>query len=153
MDKKTVEARELFSRRLAAVLKKKDMKQKEVAAALGISEAAVGKWVLKKSMPRTMGQIQRLADFLGVAKSYFLDENANEDGIINITLTGDTHRQVTPPDGARLAAILRQLQTTINAAFDRAIYEALNGDGYTSTGNWSLDRQAVEKGSGNCGTA
>lgn len=70
---KTLQARKLFGSRLRRLLDERQLNQNELAKILGVSESAVGKWVLEKSMPRTMGTIQQLADYFGVGKSYFLE--------------------------------------------------------------------------------
>lgn len=70
------ELKELFSKRLSALLQENNMNQAELAKLLGVSESTVGKWLLMKSLPR-MGIIQKLSDHFGVPKSYFLEENGS----------------------------------------------------------------------------
>lgn len=137
----------IIGRRIKQARMAAGMSQAELAARMNYKAASSVTRVENGVVDPPQSKIAAFAKALNVTPGFLLGDP------LPVTLTGDTHRQVTPPDGARLAAILRQLQTTINAAFDRAIYEALNGDGYTSTGEWSLDRQAVENGSGNSGTA
>lgn len=74
ISEETLKARVLFSQRLETLLKKHDMNQNELAKILGVSESTVGKWVLGKSMPRTMGLVQEIADHFGVGKSYLLEQ-------------------------------------------------------------------------------
>lgn len=69
------ELRALFSNRLSALLNEHNINQAELAKILGVSESTVGKWMLMKSLPR-MGIIQKLSDYFGVPKSYFLEESA-----------------------------------------------------------------------------
>ena len=69
------ELRALFSNRLSALLNEHNINQTELAKILGVSESTVGKWMLMKSLPR-MGIIQKLSDYFGVPKSYFLEESA-----------------------------------------------------------------------------
>lgn len=69
------ELRALFSNRLSALLNEHNINQTELAKILGVSESTVGKWMLMKSLPR-MGIIQKLSDYFGVPKSYFLEEAA-----------------------------------------------------------------------------
>ncbi|MDY4146871.1 MAG: helix-turn-helix transcriptional regulator [Acidaminococcus fermentans] len=71
------ELKELFSKRLSALLQENNMNQAELAKLLGVSESTVGKWLLMKSLPR-MGIIQKLSDHFGVPKSYFLEENGSK---------------------------------------------------------------------------
>lgn len=75
ISEETLKARALFSQRLGILLNKHDMKQNELAAFLGVSESTVGKWILGKSMPRTMGLVQKIADHFGVGKSYLLEND------------------------------------------------------------------------------
>lgn len=49
------------------------MNQNTLAELLGMSESSIGKWTLGKSMPRTMGQIEKISSIFGVEKSYFLE--------------------------------------------------------------------------------
>lgn len=65
--------RKLFSERLGVLIQEKGIQQNNLADILGVSESTVGKWLLEKAMPR-MGAIQKLADYFGVSKSYFLEE-------------------------------------------------------------------------------
>lgn len=69
--------RALFSRRLGALIDSRDLQQKELADAIGVNESSVGKWLLRKAMPR-MGTIQKLADYFEVPKSYFLEEGRKD---------------------------------------------------------------------------
>ena len=71
----TEELKALFSSRLSALLNEQNINQAELAKILGVSESTVGKWMLMKSLPR-MGIIQKLSDYFGVPKSYFLEEAA-----------------------------------------------------------------------------
>lgn len=137
----------ILGKRVRMAREKMGLSQLELARKLGYKSGSTIARIENGDNDLTQTKLVKFAAALNVTPGFLLGD------ALEVTLTSDTHRQVTPPDGARLAAILRQLQTNINAAFDRAIYEALNGDGYTSTGNWSLDRQAVEKGSNNSGTA
>lgn len=74
ISKETIKARELFSKRLSILLREHDINQNELAKSLNVSESTVGKWILGKSMPRTMGIIQNIADKFGVGKSFLLEE-------------------------------------------------------------------------------
>lgn len=66
---------ELFNVRLSSLLKESGMSQTELSEMLGVSRSTVNKWIIKKSLPR-MGIIQKLSDYFGVPKSYFLEESA-----------------------------------------------------------------------------
>lgn len=78
ISKETIKARELFSKRLSILLREHDINQNELAKILNVSESTVGKWILGKSMPRTMGVIQNIADKFGVGKSFLLEETPKD---------------------------------------------------------------------------
>lgn len=68
----TTDARELMSDRLKKLLVERNINQRELAEAIDVSESTIGKWILKKAMPR-MGAIQNMAKYFNVSKMYFLD--------------------------------------------------------------------------------
>ena len=80
----TMNAKSLFGRRLHVLLAEKNMNQRELADVLGVTESTVGKWTLGKSMPRTIGTIQTIADYFHVNKNYLLDEKADKNGLISV---------------------------------------------------------------------
>lgn len=80
----TMNAKSLFGRRLHVLLAEKNMNQRELAEVLGVTESTVGKWTLGKSMPRTIGTIQTIADYFHVNKNYLLDEKADKNGLISV---------------------------------------------------------------------
>ena len=80
----TMNAKSLFSRRLHVLLTEKNMNQRELADVLGVTESTVGKWTLGKSMPRTIGTIQTIADYFHIDKNYLLDEKADKNGLISV---------------------------------------------------------------------
>ena len=94
----------LFSIRLTKIMDEHGLNQNELANILGVSESTVGKWVLKKALPR-MGIIQKLADYFNVGKSYFLEESF-------------TNGYYTDPEVAELA---EKLQTNPNG---RILFDA-----------------------------
>ena len=71
---KEIAMRILFSKRLGDLIEKHGIQQNDLAIRIGVSESTVGKWLLKKAMPR-MGTIQKLSDYFSVPKSYFLEES------------------------------------------------------------------------------
>lgn len=94
MDKRTLEARALFSSRLSTLMKERNLAQNELAKKLDVAESTVGKWILCKSMPRTMGLVQQIADYFGVAKSFLLEKNADRQGLISVTYPTATEQTV-----------------------------------------------------------
>jgi len=67
---------DIFVKKLKTLLDKNNITQRELAETIGISESTVGKWLLKKSIPR-MGVIEKLSAVFSVPKSYFFDEKDN----------------------------------------------------------------------------
>lgn len=108
LSEKTIKARELFSKRLKIKLQECDLNQNELAKILNVSESTVGKWVLGKSMPRTMGFIQQIADYFDVGKSYFLEDTPSEEPA---DLPSSTYRYV--PDAVAAGSL-----TTIEGLTD-----------------------------------
>ena len=68
------ESKVIFSKKLRALLDKKNITQVELSKILGVSESTVGKWLLQKSMPR-MTIIEKLASHFQVDKTYFFNDN------------------------------------------------------------------------------
>lgn len=68
------ESKVIFSKKLRALLDKKNITQVELSKILGVSESTVGKWLLQKSMPR-MTIIEKLASYFQVDKTYFFNDN------------------------------------------------------------------------------
>lgn len=61
-----------ISKGIYAKLSESGLSQKELASVLGVDNSTVGKWLSKTTIPR-MGVIQKLSDYFGVPKSFFLD--------------------------------------------------------------------------------
>lgn len=57
--------------------KEKNMSMKELATAIGVTEATISRWENEKTNPR-MGQVQKMADYFGVTKSYLLGYSNNK---------------------------------------------------------------------------
>lgn len=66
------ETRKIFSENLKYYMERTGMNQADISRLLGVSESAVGKWILCKSTPR-MGVIERLAKHFGINKSDLLE--------------------------------------------------------------------------------
>ena len=66
--------RELFAQRLSKLLADNDMTQADLANMLGVSESTVGKWILKKALPR-MSIIEKLSVIFNRPKAYFYDDS------------------------------------------------------------------------------
>ena len=64
---------EIFSKNLIRYLSESGKKQREVAAAVGVSAGTFCDWVKGRAYPR-MDKIQKLADYFGINKSDLVDE-------------------------------------------------------------------------------
>lgn len=64
----------MLSYKLRKITSERNIDQKELAKAAGVSEGAVSQWMTGKTTPK-MGRLQRIAMFLDVPLSYFVDEN------------------------------------------------------------------------------
>lgn len=69
-----VKTQEIFAKKLRGLLDENRINQSELAEMLQVSESTVGKWLLKKALPR-MGIIEKLSSIFNCPKSYFLEEN------------------------------------------------------------------------------
>lgn len=58
----------IISNNLAYLLRDTKTTQRELANAIGVSESAVGKWILAKNAP-SMGNVQRIANYFGIKVS------------------------------------------------------------------------------------
>lgn len=100
---KEIAMRSLFSRRLGSLIESHGIQQNDLAMKIGVSESTVGKWILKKAMPR-MGTIQKLADYFGVPKSYFLEESPAAPQDAPAPLSSDRRKIARIPVLGRVAA-------------------------------------------------
>lgn len=63
----------VIAKNLKKILTEHNITQTELSTIAGVSESAVGKWILGKATPR-MGAIQKIADHFNLPKSYILKE-------------------------------------------------------------------------------
>lgn len=66
------EQTEIFTKNLVRLLKERNLTQKEVADAIGVSQQTFNMWCVGKNLPR-MDKVEKLSNFLGVRKSDLLD--------------------------------------------------------------------------------
>lgn len=66
----------MLSYKLRKIIDERNIDQKDIARAAGVTEGAVSQWISGKTIPK-IGRLQRVADFLGVPLSYFVDSIDN----------------------------------------------------------------------------
>lgn len=67
----------IISENLQKLLAAHDLNQSELARMVGVSESAVGKWILCKNAP-TMGKIQQIANIFRVQLSDILEDKSEQ---------------------------------------------------------------------------
>lgn len=72
------ELKENIRKSLIEKLNEYNLTQKEFAKIMGVDNSTVGKWISKTTIPR-MGVIQKMSDYFGVPKSFFLERNTTEE--------------------------------------------------------------------------
>ncbi len=72
----------IFSFKLKLLMQEKNISQVDLGKILDVDSTTVGKWLLKKSLPR-MGVIQKLSDCYNIDKSYFITSDVNYDNILS----------------------------------------------------------------------
>lgn len=63
----------IFSKNLKKYMNEYNINNRELSNVVGVSESTVGKWLLKKTIPR-MGIIEKLANYFNIEKSDLLEE-------------------------------------------------------------------------------
>lgn len=71
------ESKRIFQSRFNDLLQKEKITQKEIAVICGVSTSTVSTWSKGLNMPR-MDKIERLANYFGLPKSYFIEESIPE---------------------------------------------------------------------------
>lgn len=77
MKNNELEMRLIFAKNLKKLMDEKQINNVELSKRLNLSESAVGKWLLGKSLPR-MGMIEIIANYFGVNKTDLLEEKTEE---------------------------------------------------------------------------
>lgn len=68
----------IFSKNLKKYMNEYNINNRELSDIVGVSESTVGKWLLKKAIPR-MGIIEKLANYFNIEKSDLLEEKSQEE--------------------------------------------------------------------------
>ncbi|WP_276945903.1 LexA family protein [Dialister micraerophilus] len=78
----------IFSKNLKKYMNEYNINNRELSNIVGVSESTVGKWLLKKTIPR-MGIIEKLANYFNIEKSDLLEENSPQQSVgIRIPVLG-----------------------------------------------------------------
>lgn len=68
------ESKRIFQKRFRELLEERRLSQKEIAEICNVSTSTVSTWFKGINIPR-MDKIERLANYFGLPKSYFIEEN------------------------------------------------------------------------------
>lgn len=68
------ESKRIFQQKFNALLHDRNVSQKDIASICGVSTSTVSTWSQGQNMPR-MDKIEKLANYFGVPKSYFIEES------------------------------------------------------------------------------
>ena len=91
------EIRDNISKNLKKYMEEKDINNKELANILNVSESTVGKWLLKKSVPR-MGIIEQISNYFNIEKSDLLEDKRKQQIADNIEFLEDYGVKVITDD-------------------------------------------------------
>ncbi len=67
----------VIARNIQNCMTDRGLSQKELAAALGVSQASISNWCQGIKMPR-MDKIDRICDFFGIKRSYLLCDHSSQ---------------------------------------------------------------------------
>ena len=118
--------RRIFASNLKRLFAVKDLQRNALADFVGVSDNTVSSWVSGRKIPR-MDKIDLICRFFGVNRSDLLE--------LPVSLHADAVRNITPPpaptdaERLRLVAVLRGLQSDINAALERAVADIMRDGG------------------------
>lgn len=79
------EIRDNISKNLKKYMEEKGINNKELANILNVSESTVGKWLLKKSVPR-MGIIEQISNYFNIEKSDLIEDKNDLSNIPGIKI-------------------------------------------------------------------
>lgn len=79
------EIRDNISKNLKKYMEENNINNKELATILNVSESTVGKWLLKKSVPR-MGVIEKISNYFNIEKSELIEDKNDLSNIPGIKI-------------------------------------------------------------------
>lgn len=99
------EQKRLFSIRLTNLINKSGKTQTQIADDLGFKKTTLNSWCKGVSFP-TSGKLQALADYFGVGKSYFVEEEPPIDYVLHIDGKEDILIEVEKMDSPTYSHLL-----------------------------------------------
>ena len=116
-----------FRDRLKALRQQKQLTQEELSKATGITKSAIGMYESGKREPK-YETLEILADYFNAPLDVLLGRDTSK---IPVSLSADTVREIQPTsaENLHLVAILRGLQSAINAALERAVADIMRDGG------------------------
>lgn len=96
----------MFKIRLKALRESKGMTQRDFAADFGVSKGTVGMWESGAREPRTLDEINRIADYFGVSSDYLLGRTEEKE-------------KPAPTDGDGLSETAKQIMDCVSQMSQR----------------------------------
>lgn len=138
----------MLGEKIKQLRKNKGITQADLAQAMGLSQQAVARWEVNRSEPDNETMC-RLASYFGVSSDYLLGIpiHLHADAVRNIV------RNDTPPPSAdaeklRFVALLRGLQSNINALIESTIAEAMQSGETTAERNRRIKKDSTQSDAG-----
>ena len=114
--------KEIFSKNLQTLLKKRHLTQKDVAEAIGVSKSTVCDWIKERAYPR-MDKIQLLADYFNIEKSDLIEKKDVYNKYYLDKLAHELHEN---PDAAQLYEEIKSLDDS-DKELVRSLIKSLKG--------------------------
>lgn len=103
------ESRRVFQRRFNELLRNRNLTQKEIAAACGVSTSTVSTWSKGINMPR-MDKLERLAAYFEIPASSLIETRDAEPGMDDFTYAMQNEiQELSEADRELLLTLARQL--------------------------------------------
>lgn len=139
--------RRIFATNLKRLFAEKELQRNALADYVGVSDNTVSSWVNGHKIPR-MDKIDKICRFFGVNRSDLLE--------LPVVLHADAVRNIvrndTPPSAEaeklRFVALLRGLQSNINALIESTIAEAMQSGETTAERNRRIEKESTQSGAG-----
>ena len=112
----------IIGKNIELLIKEHNINQTDLAVVLGVSESAVGKWILGKAIPR-MGTVQKIADYFHVPKSTILEDSKSASSNLDESHSrdSDVHTLILREDEISYITSRRELSDTDRQFIDRLL--------------------------------